>query len=198
MKKISLQIFKNLPPHEKKITFSTQLTLARLFLVPFIIFFMIKDFFTLAFTLFVIAAITDVLDGFFARYFNQRTFLGAALDTLVDKILAIAVFFTLAFLQPFIFIVPYWLVLFVLIKEGVQIAGAFIIYYVQGYINICPTVLGKTHGVVQNCFIGWLFFCHFFKWAPYKTYYLFLTIFSGFVIVTFVDYLRIGARQIRV
>src|SRR5262245_17807351 len=82
MKKFSFQLFKKLPAHEKKITFSTALTILRFILIPFIVGAMIMNAWHTAFILFVIAAITDVLDGWLARWMNQRTFLGAALDPL--------------------------------------------------------------------------------------------------------------------
>ena len=171
MKKFSFHLFKNLPAREKKITVSTMLTLIRLALIPFI----------------VIAMIQDVL----------CTFLGAALDPITDKLLVIAIFFTLAFIQPFLFRIPLWFVIGVLLKELIQITGAIIIYSKRGYLHIAPTFLGKANGVVQTIFITWLFTCYFFNWAPFKTYYVLLTLVAAFVVLTFVDYVRIGMAQVR-
>lgn len=74
MKKFSFHLFKKLPAHEKKITFSTVLTLIRFMLIPFIVTAMIMQAWSTAFVLFVIAAISDVLDGLCARWFNEHTF----------------------------------------------------------------------------------------------------------------------------
>ncbi len=197
MKKFSFHLFKKLPAHEKKITISTFLTLTRLVLTPFIVSAMVLDRWHVAFILFIIAAITDVLDGWIARCFNQRTFLGAALDPIADKIMVIAIFATLLFIQPFLFKIPVWLVLLVLIKELVQVTGAVIIYYKRGYLDIVPTFLGKANAVVQTTFITWLFSCHFFHWAPIKTYYAMLGCVASFVILTFIDYVRIGYSYVR-
>ena len=76
MKKFSFSLLKKLPAHEKKITFSTVLTLIRFALIPFIVIAMILQMWHVAFLLFIVAGITDVLDGWSARWFNQRTFLG--------------------------------------------------------------------------------------------------------------------------
>lgn len=197
MKKFSFHLFKKLPAHEKKITLSTKLTLLRFALIPFIVIAMIHDNWSIAFFLYIIASITDVLDGFLARWFNERTFLGAALDPLTDKILVIAIFATLAFIQPFLFRIPLWFVLLVLFKELIQITGAVIIYCKRGYLNISPTILGKGNGIVQTIFISWLFSCYFFHWAPFKTYYILLGVVISFVILTFVDYARIGLRLLQ-
>ena len=197
MKKFSFHLFKNLPAREKKITVSTMLTLIRLALIPFIVIAMIQDVWGVAFVLYIVAAVTDVLDGWIARCFNQRTFLGAALDPITDKLLVIAIFFTLAFIQPFLFRIPLWFVIGVLLKELIQITGAIIIYSKRGYLHIAPTFLGKANGVVQTIFITWLFTCYFFNWAPFKTYYVLLTLVAAFVVLTFVDYVRIGMAQVR-
>ena len=197
MKKFSFHLFKKLPAHEKKITFSTSLTLARFVLIPLIVTAMIMHHWHAAFVFFMCAAITDVLDGWFARWLNERTFLGAALDPLADKLLVIAVFATLAFVQSPLFMIPLWFVWFVLLKELVQITGAIIIYNRKGHLNIAPTMLGKATMVAQTTFITWLFSCYFFHWVPIKTYFAMLAAVSSLVILSFIDYARIGFAQAR-
>ena len=157
MKKFSFHLFKKLPPREKQITFSTMLTLVRFGLIPFIVVSMILNHWYAAFILFTIASCYDILDGWFARWLNERTFLGAALDPIADKLLVIAVFATLAFYQSPLFTIPHWFVIMVLLKEIVQIAGAFIIYQRKGHLAIAPTLLGKLTMAAQSAFISWLF-----------------------------------------
>ncbi len=197
MKKFSFQLFKNLPYREKQITFSTMLTLMRFALIPFIVGAVILNHWYAAFVLFVSAAVTDILDGWFARWLNEHTFLGAALDPIADKTLVIAVFATLAFYQSPLFTIPHWFVIMVLIKELVQIAGIFIIYQRKGHLIIAPTLLGKLTMAAQSAFISWLFACYFFHWVPIKTYFMMLTTVSGLIICTFIDYARIGFAQWR-
>ncbi len=197
MKKFSFHLLKNLPAHEKKITFSTFLTLVRFCLIPFIVTAMILQLWQIAFALFTIAGITDVLDGWFARLLNQQTFLGAALDPLADKILMIAVFATLSFTQSPLFTIPHWFVMLMLVKELIQIAGSVYIYIRKGHLTIAPTWLGKSLGLAQTAFVSWLFACYFFHWVPIKTYFVMLTAVTFLVILTFIDYLRIGFAQVR-
>lgn len=198
MKKFSFQLFRNLPYREKQITFSTMLTLMRFALIPFIVVAMILNHWYAAFVLFVIAAVTDILDGWFARWLNERTFLGAALDPIADKLLVIAVFGTLAFYQSPLFTIPHWFVIMVLIKELVQVAGALIIYCRKGHLNIAPTLLGKLTMAAQSIFITWLFSCYFFHWVPIKTYFVMLATVSGLILFTFIDYARLGFAQWRI
>ncbi len=196
MKKFSFHLFRKLPEREKKITFSTMLTLARFALIPFIVVSMILHHWYAAFIFFTAAAVTDILDGWFARWFNERTFLGAALDPIADKALVIAVFATLAFYQSPLFAIPHWFVALVLIKELIQVAGAIILYRIKGHLTIAPTLLGKLTMFAQSAFITWLFSCYFFHWIPIKTYFVMLATVSILVLLTFVDYVRIGYRSL--
>lgn len=173
------------------------LTLVRFALIPFIVAAMILNHWYAAFILFMIAVLTDILDGWVARQFNQHTFLGAALDPIADKLLIIAVFATLAFHQSPLFTIPHWFVLMVLIKELMQVAGVCIVYYYKGHLTIAPTLLGKLTMAAQSAFITWLFACYFFHWVPIKTYFFMLATVSSLVIGTFIDYLRLGLIQMR-
>jgi cardiolipin synthase len=197
MKKFSFHIFKKLPPHEKKITISTALTILRFILIPFIVTAMVMHAWHTAFTLFVIAAITDVLDGWTARWMNQKTFLGAALDPLADKLLILAVFTTLAFVQSPLFAIPRWFVVLVLAKEVIQILGTIFIFRKNGHLTIAPTRLGKWTMVAQTTFIMWLFSCYFFAWVPIKTYYAMLVGVLTLVFLAFIDYMRIGMAYLQ-
>ena len=195
MAKFSFKILRSLPAHEKKITLSTAVTLVRLTLIPFIIVAMVCGELRMAFTLFCIAAVSDILDGFLARWLNEHTFLGACLDPFVDKLLVFSVFATMAFLNTPLFAIPRWFVLFVFIKELIIMAGTIIIYCIKGHVLIKPTRLGKTTALMQILFIFWLFACYFFHWSPHKTFSLLLAVVILFLVSSLLQYLRIGMRQ---
>jgi cardiolipin synthase (CMP-forming) len=197
MKKISFSFLDKLPAHEKKITLSTVLTLLRIALVPCIVTAMVYHAWSLAFWLFIAAAITDVLDGLFARWFDDHTFLGAVLDPIADKLLILSVFFTLAFVQSPLFTIPLWFVILVLIKEIIQLCGVVVVYICNGHIAIKPTMLGKTTMAAQTLFITWLFSCYFFNWVPIRTYYAVLTGLLSLILLTLAHYVRIGYAQVR-
>lgn len=197
MAQLNFNFFKKLPAHEKKVTASTMLTLVRIALVPFIVGAMVVQGWGTAFTLFFIAAITDVLDGNLARWMNEKTFLGACLDPLADKLLVVSCFLTLAFVQSPLFLIPRWFVFVVLCKELLQIAGAIALYNIKGHIEVQPTILGKLTTMVQISFIAWLFACYFFAWLPIKTYYCMLGVVLLLVVASFVQYARIGIAQLK-
>jgi cardiolipin synthase (CMP-forming) len=190
--KFTLRIFNHLPEAEKRITIPTLLTLARIICVPIIVSAMIAGWWGHAFFFFIFACVTDVLDGLLARLLNEKTFLGACLDPIADKLLLISCFFTLAFVSTPLFSIPRWFVLCVVSKEIIQIAGALFIYRVKGHLDVQPTWLGKTTTCIQMVFIIWLFACYFFCWLPIKTYYTMLAVMLFFIGASFGQYARIG------
>ena len=194
--KLNLSFFKRLPAREKKITISTLFTLGRIVLTPIIVTAMILHYWGFAFALFLCAAITDMLDGIFARRWNEQTLLGMCLDPIADKLLILSCFFTLAFVQTPLFIIPKWFFIIVFIKEIILIAGAILLYAIKGHIEVRPLWVGKITTVVQMGFISWLFACYFFQWMPVKTYYTMLAIVLCLVIISLVQYTIMGVRWV--
>ena len=192
-----IKFLKKLPVKEKRLTFATALTSLRFLLIPFIVFAMIFQEWGIACICFVSAALSDILDGYIARLFNQKTFLGACLDPIADKLLTLSVFTTLAFVQSPLFSIPKWFVFTVLIKEIILVFGALFIILLRGKIEIHPTMLGKLTMCVQVLFIIWLFACYFFKWLPVKTYKFSLGLVLLLVIISLLDYIRIGFKQVK-
>jgi len=193
-----LEIFKKLPAREKRLTIPTLLTLLRLLSTPAIVFAMLKSCWGLAFWLILFSALTDLLDGYIARKFNQKTFLGACLDPIADKLLILSVYFTLAFWQSPLFSIPVWFVVLVLLKELILIAGVIFLYLKQCNLDIKPTLLGKLTMLAQTLFIIWLFACYFMHWLPVKTYYTVLGAVLCLVLSSLYQYATIGLRCLRV
>ena len=198
LRKFTLKIFSNLPDTEKRITIPTMFTLIRIAVVPIIVVSMIVGWWGCAFSFFVFACATDVIDGLLARLLDAKTFLGACLDPVADKLLLISCFFTLACIKTPLFLIPRWFVLCVVNKEIIQIAGALFIYRARGHLDVQPTLLGKTTTFIQMIFIMWLFACYFFCWMPIKTYYTMLGVMILFIGASFVQYVRIGLRMLNI
>ena len=100
------------------------LTIVRFFLIPFIIYFIITDQYAIAFLFLTISGLTDVLDGWIARKFNFITNFGKLIDPLADKTTQISVLLALSFKN----IIPFWIIIVVVLKEAVMIAGASFLY----------------------------------------------------------------------
>ncbi|SMP12142.1 CDP-diacylglycerol--glycerol-3-phosphate 3-phosphatidyltransferase [Desulfurobacterium pacificum] len=80
-------------------TFPNFLTLLRVLLIPFIVFFVVHKFYIVALSLFVFAALTDFLDGYVARRFKSVTSLGMLLDPVADKLLTSSTLISLAYVK---------------------------------------------------------------------------------------------------
>ena len=197
LRKFTLKIFKRIPAMEKRITLATLFTIARIVLVPIIVYAMVIGWWGYAFFFFVVACITDFIDGFLARLLNEKTFLGAFLDPIADKLLLTSCFFTLASISTPLFSIPRWFVLFVVSKEFIQLVSAIFIYRFCGYLDIRPTMLGKVTTCMQMIFIVWLFACYFFCWVPIKTYYAMLGFMILFISASSVQYAYIGLRMLK-
>jgi cardiolipin synthase (CMP-forming) len=128
------------------------LTLARLCLVPVIIVMITSHAWLGAFAVFVIAGITDAVDGFIARQFNQRTELGAYLDPLADKALLVSIYITLAIVS----IIPSWLAI-VVVARDIMIFGAIMLAWVlNNPITIQPLKISKANTFTQIAFAAFI------------------------------------------
>src|SRR5438874_11993098 len=120
------------------------LTLFRIFLVPFLVVVLLtkfSDFVGLA--IFLVAAITDYFDGYFARKLNRTTRLGALLDPIADKLLMSAAFISLVELG----LAKAWMIVIILGREF-AVSGLRAIAAQQG-VTIAASPLGKTKMVAQ-------------------------------------------------
>ena len=124
------------------------LTLFRIFLVPFLVVVLLTKFSGREFVglgIFLVAAITDFLDGWVARRRNQTTRLGALLDPIADKLLMSAAFISLVEMDPKH--VPAWMVVIIIGREF-AVSGLRSIAAQQG-VTIAASPLGKGKMVSQ-------------------------------------------------
>ena len=120
------------------------LTVIRLILIPIFIYYYSIGQPIIALGIYLVAGVTDVLDGYIARRFNMSTKLGTVLDPLADKLMLIAALGCLTYSQ----LIPQWVLYVVLLKELALIIGAAIMYF--GHINrvIPSNVFGKVATLV--------------------------------------------------
>ena len=123
------------------------LTIVRILLIPVFVTLLVYNRVVLAFSTFVLAGVTDTLDGYIARTRGTKTRLGAFLDPLADKLLLTAAFVTLTYKFPRI--LPFWLTATVLSRDLVLILVAVLIMLTGGQVHPAPTMLGKTSTVCQ-------------------------------------------------
>ena len=130
------------------LTIPNILTLLRLFLIPFFLYASFRGMYTIAFVLFVTAAVTDILDGFIARRLNQRSRLGALLDPAADKMMMIAgyLFYTLA---PLAERIPPWLTFTIFVRDLLIVVFAYLLYTRVKVTRFPPSLAGKVSTVLQ-------------------------------------------------
>ncbi len=121
------------------------ITLFRVILIPFFINLMIYGYYREALLVFMVAGITDALDGLIARLTRKKTELGAFLDPLADKLLILSAFVTLVLLGK----LPVWLVIIVVSRDAILALGSLIVYAMTHSIQIRPSLIGKLTTVMQ-------------------------------------------------
>ena len=105
-------------------TLPNLITIGRLILVPLIVWLIASDLTVYAFAVFLIAGISDAIDGFIAKRFDLASELGAYLDPIADKALLVSMFVVLGLQEQ----IPIWLVILV-VSRDLLIIGAFILSY---------------------------------------------------------------------
>ena len=180
-----------------QLTFANKVTIGRILLVPFfiatVLYFSPERPYLrwVALGLFLTAVISDIIDGYIARTFHQKTKAGAILDPLADKMLLISAFICLYLrrgsFEEFVF--PLWFVVAIISRDVILILGAFIVHGATGKLDIQANKSGKTTAFFQVvCIIGMLLQWPFTKIFWYVA--LVVTVMSGVI------YIKEGIRVI--
>ena len=136
----------------------TMLTLLRIVLVPGITLCLLDHHFKLAFGLFLVAAVTDIADGWAARRWDQITRLGTVLDPIVDIVFNLAIMGALHAAQ----LLPTWVFAVAALRYGVLLVGGAGLYLFVGPVRIQPTAFGRWTGVVMSALVALLALLHAF------------------------------------
>ncbi|MBC7910258.1 MAG: CDP-alcohol phosphatidyltransferase family protein [Pyrinomonadaceae bacterium] len=138
------------------VTLPNVLTMFRMVLVPVFVLLLFYQRFIWAMAVFIIAGITDGLDGLFARRFNQKSQLGTILDPIADKLLLVTSFIVLSLPSispqqqpPSHLPVPFWVTTAVISRDIFITVGAAAINIVTGFRGFRPSWLGKLNTTVQ-------------------------------------------------
>ena len=122
----------------------------RLLCVPLTVWLILDGQLLEAFWIFVIAGISDALDGFIAKRLNLQTELGAFLDPIADKALLVSVFVTLGkvgYLES-------WIILLVVFRDGLILVGACLFYLIHQNFKVEPLLISKINTAVQFILIA--------------------------------------------
>jgi len=174
-------------------TFANKITIFRILSTPLFITTLIyytpqREFLRfVALGIFILAILSDAIDGYIARTQGQKTKAGAILDPLADKILLISAFLMLYFISQRYFDVhlPLWVMLIVIFRDIILILCGGIITVTHHEIDMQPTWWGKISTFFQMMTILALL-------LKFKFSFYFWTIAIIFTLISGIDYLRKG------
>ncbi len=151
--------------------------------------------------IFLIMAVSDAVDGFFARRKKQVTQLGGFLDPTADKLLITSACLLLASQHSHVngFLLPPTVVVLIIGKDLLLSIGFVIIYFITSRLFIAPVLMGKIATTLQLSMVtgiliapevstfapGWIWFLRVLWWSA-----------AGTAILTTLIYIRNGIRYI--
>jgi cardiolipin synthase len=126
------------------LTVANQLTLLRIMLIPAFVILVIYGHLGWALVVFATACLTDALDGLTARWSGQKSTLGAWLDPMADKLLALSTFIVLT--VPWLGLanpLPIWLTVLIISRDVVIVSTVAIVNLAIGPKTFRPSFFGK-------------------------------------------------------
>jgi len=182
-------------------TIANQITIARILLIPVFVLFYVyfgrsvetgepQEWLRIAaIGVFILASLTDGIDGYVARHWNQRSRLGAILDPIADKGLLLTAILTLSFghgIPSF----PLWFSVVVLGRDALILIGCGLLFMHDQKLDVRPSWLGKMSTAAQMVAIAWIM-------LPLPHYLVSVYIAGMFTLLSGVDYLFRGICQLR-
>ena len=136
------------------------LSLLRIGMVPIVVVLLNDHLYESALFVFVIAGITDGVDGFIAKRFNAQSELGAMLDPMADKLLLVSTYIMLTMANH----LPFWLLVLVIFRDVVIIGGYWMLWALGDQPKIIPSWVSKLNTLLQILLVimvlvnlaGWL------------------------------------------
>lgn len=121
------------------------ISICRLLLVPAVVYLIVTGEFLAAFWLFVVAGISDAVDGFIAKRFHSQTELGAYLDPLADKALLVSIYVSLGVLSE----MPVWLVFLVVSRDIFIVCAVMLSWMLSQPVTMAPLMISKANTTGQ-------------------------------------------------
>ncbi|MEI9424566.1 CDP-alcohol phosphatidyltransferase family protein [Mesorhizobium sp. Cs1299R1N1] len=126
-------------------TIPNLITILRFVLVPAVVLAMLQARWEWAFAGFVVAGVSDGVDGFIARRFNQQSRFGAYLDPIADKLLLVSVFVVMGFIGQ----LPLWLVVTMVSRDALIVCAVLLSTVIGHPVEIKPFLVSKANTAIQ-------------------------------------------------
>jgi cardiolipin synthase (CMP-forming) len=176
------------------LTAPNQLTLLRMMFVPFIVIKLVEGHYSSALILFVLAGLSDGLDGLLARTLKQQTVLGQYLDPIADKLLLSTMFLVLSILYK----IPWKFTVLVFSRDISILFASAVLYAIAGLRDFRPSIFGKanTFAQVAAVFFVLLFEINRSRWVAIARL-SFLRATFAFTIISAMHYVFVVGQRLR-
>ena len=176
------------------LTAPNQLTLLRMMFLPFIVIKLVEGHYSLALILFVLAGMSDGLDGLLARTLKQQTILGQYLDPIADKLLLSTMFMVLSILHK----IPWKFTVVVFSRDISILLASAVLYAIAGLRDFRPSIFGKanTFAQVAAVFFVLLFEINRSRWVAIARL-SFLRATFAFTIISAMHYVLLVGQRLR-
>ena len=168
------------------------ITLGRLVLVPMIMVMISSQRWLEAFIIFVVAGVSDGVDGWLAKTFNLRTELGAYLDPLADKALLMSIYVALAINGT----LPAWIAILVVSRDIIIFAAVIVSWLIDLPLPIHPLLISKLNTTAQIAFAGTVLGAKAFGFATVGWLDLMLYCVGALTIASWAAYFAIWLKHV--
>lgn len=126
------------------------ITVLRVAAAPVLVLLLKNEYFEYALLLFVVAGVSDALDGYIAKTYQLQSKFGAILDPVADKILLVSCFVMLTLLGY----LPFWLLVIVVFRDLLIVGGYLVLVMLEASVQMRPSLLSKLNTLCQICLVS--------------------------------------------
>lgn len=168
---------------------ANKISIARIILIPFFIASVVYGRLDIALVFFILAVISDGVDGFIARALKQKTHLGTILDPVADKLLLVSAYIclTIANNLPQALRLPPYVPIIVISRDAIIVIGSIMVYIITGSLNVAPSASGKVTTFFQMMTIVSIL-------TQFEYSYVVWNITVGLTVVSGIGYVVKGSR----
>ncbi len=166
------------------------ISIGRILLVIPIVYFLYTKQLNIALVLFIIAGVSDGIDGYLAKHYDWTSELGAFLDPLADKLLLVSSYLVLGWVG----LLPLWLVMAVIIRDLVIVSGSLGYFVLIGRVEMAPSIVSKINTAAQIGLVVVLLLASVINWFDSLVHPLIYVVFTT-TVLSGLDYVWVWSKR---